>query len=431
VRLIPLAAIAVCCASPVNAMSYQVGPGKIHQTLQQVTDLLEPGDVVEVAGDATYPGDVTLTKSGTAEHPITIRGLRRNGRRPVISGGSIGVHFDRANYGILEGFEIEGASARGIRHRGAFNVIRDTYVHDCPDQGILGSDTMSGSLTLEYVEVARCGGPPGGHQVYVSTDPVAFPGAVFRMQHCYIHDASWGNAVKTRCERNEIYYNWVESNSLRALVLIGRDQEAGPRPMHSDVVGNVLINGSDLPVVQLGHDGRYFGSRGRYRLVNNTFLLSEECPTAIQARWQLESVQMHNNVFYRLGGEPIEILNEDTADWTTGERICAGRHNWVAEGATCPPEWTGTIVGSDPGFTNLAGYDLHLAPRSPLIGAGTRDFAGAPGYPFPDPLPRPAFIPPSRGVETVGSARPRSAESTVDIGAFPFEPSAGDAGQAE
>jgi hypothetical protein len=430
-RLIPLAAIAVCCASPVNAMSYQVGPGKIHQTLQQVTDLLEPGDVVEVAGDATYPGDVTLTKSGTAEHPITIRGLRRNGRRPVISGGSIGVHFDRANYCILEGFEIEGASARGIRHRGAFNVIRDTYVHDCPDQGILGSDTMSGSLTLEYVEVARCGGPPGGHQVYVSTDPVAFPGAVFRMQHCYIHDASWGNAVKTRCERNEIYYNWVESNSLRALVLIGRDQEAGPRPMHSDVVGNVLINGSDLPVVQLGHDGRYFGSRGRYRLVNNTFLLSEECPTAIQARWQLESVQMHNNVFYRLGGEPIEILNEDTADWTTGERICAGRHNWVAEGATCPPEWTGTIVGSDPGFTNLAGYELHLAPRSPLIGAGTRDFAGAPGYPFPDPLPRPAFIPPSRGVETVGSARPRSAESTVDIGAFPFEPSAGDAVQAE
>ncbi len=430
-KLIPFAAIAICCASPVNAMSYQVGPGKTYQTLQQVTDLLEPGDVVEVAGDATYPGDVTLTKSGTPEHPITIRGLRRNGRRPIISGGSIGVHFDRANHYIFEGFEIEGASARGIRHRGAFNVIRDTYVHDCPDQGILGSDTMSGSLTLEYVEVARCGGPPGGHQIYVSTDPVAFPRAVFRMQHCYIHDASWGNAVKTRCERNEIYYNWVESNSLRALVLIGRDQEAGPRPMHSDVVGNVLINTTDLPVVQIGHDGRYFGSRGRYRFANNTFVLLDECTTAIQARWQLESVEMHNNVFYRLGGEPIEILNEDTADWTTGERICAGRHNWVAEGATCPPEWTGTISGSDPVFANVGSFDLHLAPRSPLIGAGTLEFVGPPGRPFPDPLPRPAFIPPSRGVETVGSARSRTEESTVDIGAFPFEPSAGDAEQAE
>jgi hypothetical protein len=376
---------------------------------------------VEVAGDATYPGNVTLTKSGTAEHPITIRGLRRNGRRPIISGGEIGVHFAEANYYVLEGFEIERASARGIRHRGAFNVIRDTYVHDCPDQGILGSDTMSGSLTLEHVEVARCGGPPGGHQIYVSTDPVAFPGAVFRMQHCYIHDASWGNAVKSRCERNEIYYNWVESNSLRALVLIGRDQEAGPRPMHSDVVGNVLINTTDLPVVQIGHDGRYLGSRGRYRFVNNTFLVSEDCPTAIQARWQLESVEMHNNVFYRIGGSPIEILNEDTADWITGRRICAGQHNWVVEGTACPPEWTDTIAGTDPGFADLAAYDLHPAAGSALIDAGTAKMSAAPGYPFPSPLARPEFLPPPRGVEPVGRARPRLDPEEVDLGAFPFE----------
>jgi hypothetical protein len=386
-----------------------------------VTDLLKPGDVVEVAGDATYPGDVTLTKSGTAEHPITIRGLRRNGRRPVISGGGIGVHFAEANYYVFEGFEVERASARGIRHRGAFNVIRDTYVHDCPDQGILGSDTKSGSLTLEYVEVARCGGPPGGHQIYVSTDPVAYPGAVFRMQHCYIHDASWGNGVKSRCERNEIYSNWVESTSLRALVLIGRDQEAGPRPMHSDVVGNVLINTTDLPVVQIGHDGRYFGSRGRYRFANNTFLLSAECPTAIQARWQLESVEMHNNVFYRIGGEPIEILNEDSADWITGRRICAGQRNWVSERSLCPPEWTGTITGADPGFVDVAAYDLHLASGSALIDAGTATTWAAPGYPFPAPLPEPEFLPPSRGIEPTGGARPRHHLDGGDVGAFVFE----------
>ena len=420
-RLIPLAAIVVCCAGPVNAMSYQVGPGRTYQTVQQVTDRLKPGDIVEVAGDATYPGDVTLTKSGTAEHPIIIRGLRRNGRRPVISGGEIGVHFAEANYYVFEGFEIERAKARGIRHRGAFNVIRDTYVHDCPDQGILGSDTMSGSLTLEYVEVARCGGPPGGHQIYVSTDPVAYPGAVFRMQHCYIHDASWGNGVKSRCERNEIHSNWVESNSLRALVLIGRDQEAGPRPMHSDVVGNVLINTTDLPVVQIGHDGRYFGSRGRYRFVNNTFLLSAKCPTAIQARWQLESVEMHNNAFYRIGGEPIEILNEDSADWITGKKICAGQRNWVSERSVCPPEWTGTITGTDPGFVVVAAYDLHLAAGSALIDAGTATTSAASGYPFPAPLPRPEFLPPPRGIEPTGGARPRHDPDGADLGAFVFE----------
>jgi len=420
-RLIPLAAIAICCAGPASAMTYHVGPERTYQTLQEVTHLLEPGDKVEVAGDATYPGDVTLTKSGTAEHPITVRGLRRNGRRPVISGGEIGVHFAEANYYVFEGFEIEHASARGIRHRGAFNVIRDTYVHDCPDQGILGSDTMSGSLTLEYVEVARCGGPPGGHQIYVSTDPVAFPGAVFRMQHCYIHDASWGNAVKTRCERNEIYYNWVESNSLRALVLIGRDQEAGPRPMNSDVVGNVLINTSELPVVQIGHDGRYFGSRGRYRLVNNTFILAGDCTNAIQARWQLESVEMHNNVFYRIDGKPIEILSEDTADWITGKRICAGQHNWVVEGSVCPPEWTGTITGTAPGFVDVTAWDMHLAAGSALIDAGTATMSAASGYPFPAPLAGPEFLPPPQGVEPTGDARLRHDRKGVDVGAFAFE----------
>ena len=403
------------------AVHYQVGPERNYRALQELAPLLGPGDVVEVDGDAVYPGGVEFTQAGTAEAPITVRGVRRGGKRPVISGGAMAVHFLRSDHMVFEGFEIEHGAERGIRYRAAYMTMRDLYMHDCPDQGILGSDYETGPLLIEYVEVARCGGAPGGHSIYMSTDPVAYPGAVFRMQHCYVHDCTWGNCVKTRAERSEIRYNWLESDEIRALILIGRDDERGPRPMHSEAIGNVLICRSDLPVVQVGHDGKEYGTRGRHRLVNNTFLVSEHCPDAIQARSELESVEMHNNVFHRLGGGPIHLLNEETAQWTKGRRICSGQNNWVSQGTECPPEWTDTRVGADPGFVDLEGLDLRLAPGSPLLGAGAMDLLSPPGYPFPDPFFPPAWLPPRRTIEAVGAARPRPVRDPIDVGAYAYE----------
>lgn len=38
------------------AATYQVGPGKAYANLGAVAGLLNPGDIVEVDGNATYPG---------------------------------------------------------------------------------------------------------------------------------------------------------------------------------------------------------------------------------------------------------------------------------------------------------------------------------------------------------------------------------------
>ncbi|MCZ7679294.1 MAG: hypothetical protein M5U28_11265 [Sandaracinaceae bacterium] len=65
-------------------------------------------------------------------------------------------------------------------------------------------------MLLERVEVHHCGGGDRDHQIYMATDEVAYPGSVFRMQHCWVHDANSGNNVKSRAERNEIYSNWIE-----------------------------------------------------------------------------------------------------------------------------------------------------------------------------------------------------------------------------
>lgn len=56
--------------------TYQVGPGKPYANLQAVADLLYPGDIVEVDGNATYAGGVIFEQPGTAAQPITIRGIR-------------------------------------------------------------------------------------------------------------------------------------------------------------------------------------------------------------------------------------------------------------------------------------------------------------------------------------------------------------------
>ena len=247
------------------AATYEVGPGRTYPNLQAVAGLLAPGDLVLVDGDATYPGDVEFTQPGAPGNPITIRGARSAGKRPVISGGTNTVSFQSpwpysngADHYIFEGFVVTGGSFRGIYHQAHDLTIRDVLVYDCPAHGILGADEGSGSCLVEYVEVYGCGSGTNRHQIYMATDETNHPGSVFRMQFCYVHDGAGGNNVKSRAQRNEIYYNWIEGAFYHELELIGPD---GADPAlareDSDVVGNVLWkrNGTSS-ITRCGGTGR-------------------------------------------------------------------------------------------------------------------------------------------------------------------------------
>jgi len=41
-----------------------------------------------------------------------------------------------------------------------------------------------------------------------------------------VHDGNGGNGVKSRAERNEIYYNWIEGSLYHELELIGPTRRA-------------------------------------------------------------------------------------------------------------------------------------------------------------------------------------------------------------
>lgn len=431
---VTIATLGISLPAAASAATHQVGPTRTYKDLGAVAGIVAPGDVVEVDGGATYPA-VRFTRSGTAAAKITIRGVKAGGARPIISGGTNTIEAAGDHY-VFEGLEITGGSARCFFHHAHDVTLRDVVIHDCPKQGLLGADNDSGSLLLEYSEIYNCGGGDRDHQIYMATDEQAHPGSVFRMQFTYVHDANGGNNVKSRAERNEIYYNWIEGALYHELELIGPDPSGGVsaalKREDSDVVGNVLVKKTDFSFVRVGGDGTG-ETKGRYRFVNNTFIGSGAGSTAFRVFGGVDSVEMHNNVFWRSGGS-FAITRTTEASWVAGEQL-AGRNNWIVAGsAAVPSAWTGTLSGADPGFVDAAARDLRPAAGSALIDAGALPTTSPPGHDFPNPLPRPLYHPPRRALLAPGSAEPRPEVGAIDIGAFEFGsgpgPSPGDGGSS-
>lgn len=426
-----------------GAETFLVGPTRAYTQIHQVAGLLGPGDLVLVDGGATYqPVVFPFENDGAPADPVVVRGVRNGaGLRPEISGGTNTVEI-QSNHFVFEGFEITGGSFRCVYHHSHDVVMRDLYVHDCPAHGLLGADYDSGSLTLEYSEFAHAGFDAGQHMIYMSTDQNEYPGSAFRMRHNYLHETTGGNAVKSRAERNEIHYNWIEGARYHLLELIGPDDDAVDPPPgireHSDVVGNVLIHkpydppGPEGPFagsfyfVRVGSDircddGGTNSTRGRYRFVNNTFVRTGVGTGSHVFRpfGYLQSIEMSNNVFYTAPDGVMGMVRADDGErcWTDGEQI-AGANNWVETGAVVPAQWTGTTSGTYPGFGNVAGFDFRPNAGSAMHNAGTSTPPSPPGFPFPSPHFPPAYEAPSRAA-LPGSPAPRRIPSgAIDLGAF-------------
>jgi hypothetical protein len=420
-----------------QAATYLVGPTRPYQQLQQVAGLLNPGDVVEVDGDHTYPGEVVFTRPGSPTAKIHIRGVRVNGKRPVISGGANAVAFttpwpyngpNAGHHYVFEGFEVVNATNRGIFHQAKDLTIRDCLIRSNRN-GILGADEGSGSLLLEYTELSGNGEGDRAHQIYMATDEVNHPGSVFRMQHCLVRDGRGGNNVKSRAERNEIYYNRIEGAFYHELELIGPDGDADQgnwslKREDSDVVGNVLIkrettfgNDPNFYVIRIGGDGTG-ATRGRYRFLNNTILSGTR--SVFRLFDELESVEIQNNVFHNPGGT-LSFMRTLDATWITGQPVIAGRANWMKTGATdVPAQLTETLFGTDPGLVAIVSGNLFPTETSPLVNAGRLPSTAAPGFDFPSPLAAPIRLPPDATPDPAGGARHREDDGAIDIGAFEY-----------
>ena len=411
-----------------NATTYNVGPGKTYTTLQQVQALLAPGDLVLVDGNTTYPGGVFLSIPGTAENPITIRGVRVNGNQPVISGGVYGINISNAHYNIIEGFVFTATTKAGIGHFADQVIIRDCVIRDNIKNGLIGYGQNSGSLTMEYCEIYHNGEStqsPNAHQIYMATDEAAFPNAVFRMQYCYIHDGNGGNNVKSRSGRNEIYYNWIEGATYHDLELIGPDPTDNPLVddntlrEDADVVGNVLVVAAGGAACRAGSDGNGNGTFGRYHFVNNTFIMNGS-GDGVRGSLGVGTIEMHNNVFYnKISAASTRIFYDLDMQWSNGRQVI-GTNNWIQTGTSfVPAEFTGSVSGTNPGFVNIGTANFNLLSTSPLINASNSAPPTIAAYPAINPLFPPLIHPPLHTPQS-SPAVARPGVGILDIGAYEY-----------
>lgn len=421
-----LLVLAVVPAGPVLAATYQVGPQRPFATLQALLGAvtLAAGDVVEVDGDRTYPGGVVVTSRGTQESPIVFRGIAVNGRLPSLSGSTNTIEFRGARDVVLDGFDVTGGSSRCVFNLGHRVTVRNSVIHDCPAHGILGADNDSGSFTLEFSEVRHCGSGQLRHPLYMQTDEIAHPGAVVRIRHNYIHSGNGGNLLKSRAERTEVHYNWFEGARYHEVEMTGPDPNTQQPGWSEDLIredhemiGNVVVhtNAEFGSLVRLGGDGTG-QSKGRYRLVYNTFIASTGS-TALRLFDTIESIELHNNVFHRPASGGFALMSSGDVIWAHGEQV-AGSNNWIRQGASgIPIGLQHTQTGSDPQFANLSTWDLRPSgAASPLYNQSALNPGPVTGFPFPNPSALPPTSSPVRRRQS--SPLPRPSSGIPDIGAF-------------
>ena len=429
-----IAALASAGIPPALAVTYLVGPARVHRQLLEVAGRLNPGDVVELDGNATYAG-VRFTRDGSAREPIVIRGTAGGAGRPIIDagGGADALRMDASHYRV-EDLVISNAAARCVFLHGTDLTLRRVVVHTCREQGILGADTDNGDITLAEVEVHGVGNAANPssyhHPIYIATDHARYPRAVLRIEGSWIHDNFSGNSIKSRARNLKVFYNWIETanGQFSAIEAIGPDPNGAPPgglcPLpngsndallcNAEIMGNVLIaGGRNANMMRLGGDGTG-NSHGRYRLVNNTFVANgafNGSDALIRAHGSLQSIELHNNIFWIQKGDStaLRIVRDNEATWVNGRRV-SGRRNMVTGSARAYRSGgfaqaieglTGTIFvsASAPIFVNVdlgspATLDLRLDTKSPARSAGNAGRTTTLGYEIANSTNLPALQPP-------------------------------------
>ncbi|APV50532.1 hypothetical protein BWI17_13025 [Betaproteobacteria bacterium GR16-43] len=419
-------------AASAGATTYQVGPTRAFTQITQVTGMLNPGDVVEVDGNATY-NTVFLTRSGSVAQPITIRGMAAGAQRPVIHSNLAnddGLRMDVDNY-VVEDMVVAGARVKCVYLHGNNLTLRRVQVHTCTKHGILGADTDTGNMTLTEVEVFNQGNSAApsafDHPIYIATDHDLYPTAVLRIERSWVHDNFSGNSIKSRARNAKFFHNWLETTNSQnhTIEAIGPDGQSCPVPngsnaailCNAEIVGNVLIaRGNNANMMRLGGDGTG-ESFGRYHLVNNTFIangtFNSNSSAMIRAFDGIDSIELHNNIFWIQQGDTvgIRIVRDAEAAWVSGRRVTGTRNLVTGSAATyasgIPAQQiaglTNTIFATTASvFVNVSAaalttpgpLDVRLSAASPARLAGNAGNTSSATFEVPNPTNLPAFLPP-------------------------------------
>lgn len=133
-----------------------------------------PGQVIELRA-GIYRGSFAIGVSGTAEKPITLRGIGQ----VVIDAGSTGVNYGlliRGSHWRIENLAVRNAKKGIVLHGASHNVLRNVRVTDVGEEGIrlraFSRDNVLSDCSVSFTGRQR---PGYGEGIYIGTAGEQWP----------------------------------------------------------------------------------------------------------------------------------------------------------------------------------------------------------------------------------------------------------------
>ncbi|MEW6760124.1 MAG: hypothetical protein AB1437_04815 [Pseudomonadota bacterium] len=373
------------CASTASAATLSVGAGKTYATPCKAFAAAKTGDIIEIAGNTTYKGDVCAIKASN----LTIRGV--NGRPKIDAAGrnalGKGTWVVSGNNIVVDNVEMFGAkvpdqNGAALRLEGTNFTLRRSFLHD-NENGILTGANLNSKVVIEYSEFGHNGYGTGyTHNIYIGN----IGNLTFRYN--YSHDANVGHNLKSRARVNMIAYN--RFSSLKA----GETgSTAAGKPSYeidlpnagtSYIIGNVIqqpASNNNPTLLAYGLEGAGNPGHDLY-VVNNTFLNDNSSSgTFVRVGSAVtKGVLLQNNIFGGTG----TLTNQTGAVEKTNYRALV------------------------PGFVNRAAWDLRPTATGLVANAGTTPGTSTAGV----------SLKPGAVYTHVASGTTRKLVKTIDIGAY-------------
>ena len=376
------------------------GPSQEFTTIQAAVNAAQTGDTVLVF-DGTYAGFV-VSKSGTANSPITVKAAGNSAVINQASSAGEGIRVDDASFVTIEGFTLTGLPAYGLAARGATPAT--------PMHGLIfrnNTVTNSGSTNIYVSEAAdslvegNSTSNSGEHGIYLANG--GSDNTVLRGNHCFnnavngIHlngDASIGPGGDGLHKGITIEKNIIHGNVANGLDLDG---------IQDSLIQDNLIYGNG------NHAARAFqidASAGPQDLVfvNNTFLQGNG-NAVLKLTQDLGGHTFFNNIFVNdSSGTSLVVAN---ASFQSNHNVVRGGFSLDGESSVISlAQWqtaghdANSSASTSAALFNNPGSDFTLKAGAPAANAGVASFnsVSAPS------------------ADILGIARPQG--SAYDIGAY-------------
>ncbi|MFC6414453.1 right-handed parallel beta-helix repeat-containing protein [Massilia varians] len=379
--VLALSCAAVLAPVSASAATLSVGAGKTYARPCQAFAVAKSGDIVEIAGNATYSGDVC----GISTSNLTIRGV--NGRPKIDAAGKnamgkgtwviIGSNITIENVEMY-GAKVPDQNGAALRLEGTNFTLRSSYLHDNENGILTGANTQS-NILIERSEFARNGYGTGyTHNLYIGN----VGSLTFRYN--YSHDAHVGHNLKSRARVNTIAYNRFSSSPAGEQGARKPSYEINlPNAGTAYIIGNVIqqpASNSNPAMVAFGEEGTSNPTQDLY-VINNTFLNEDSSRgTFIMISGRVtKPALIQNNIFGGVG----TMSSQTSAIAKTNYRALA------------------------PAFVNRSAYDLRPTTVGLVIDAGSDPGKSATGV----------SLAPVSQYQHVAGAQARPA-GKLDIGAY-------------